>query len=284
VHRANSRVHPDCDCAVTTAFDLPSYLDRIGSHGGAAADLHALSHLLGAHMAAIAFENIDVLLRRPIRLDLPSLQRKLVDARRGGYCFEHATLFAAALEALGFAPVRHAARVTLLKPRESAARTHMFLTVPLAEGVFVVDPGFGALAPRMPVPLADGAKMESGGDTHWMHRDAGRWTLRASRDGETVDCWTSTLEQEFAVDFEMGNHFTSTYPGSQFIDRLLLRAITPGGQVTVMNRDVTMREGGDVRRLQLPDRAALRALVNDHFGFDLPELETLRVPSIAEWA
>ena len=82
----------------------------------------------------------------------------------------------------------------------------------------------------------------------------------------------------------MGNHFTSTYPGSQFIDRLLLRAITPGGQVTVMNRDVTMREGGDVRRLQLPDRAALRALVNDHFGFDLPELETLRVPSIAEWA
>jgi N-hydroxyarylamine O-acetyltransferase len=278
-----SRAHPDCDFVMTTALDLPVYLDRIGARGAAAVDLPALSRLLNAHMAAIPFENIDVLLRRPIRLDLPSLQRKLVDARRGGYCIEHATLFAAALEALGCAPVRHAARVTLLKPRESAPRTHMFLTVPLAEGVFVVDPGFGALAPRMPVPLADGAEIHSGGDTHWMHRDAGRWTLRALRDGETVDCWTSTMEQEFAVDFEMGNHFTSTYPGSPFVDRLMMRAITPDGQVTVMNRDVTIRAGSDVRRLQLPDRATLRALVDDHFGFDLPELEMRSVPSIAEW-
>lgn len=268
---------------VTTALDLPAYLDRIGWRGDAAPDLRTLGSLVHAHTAAIPFENIDVLLHRPIRLDLDALQRKLVDARRGGYCFEHATLFAAALEALGYAPVRHAARVTLLKPRESAPRTHMFLTVPLAEGVFVVDPGFGALAPRMPVPLADGVEIHSGGDTHWMHRDAGRWTLRALRDGETVDCWTSTMEQEFAVDFEMGNHFTSTWPGSPFVDRLMMRAITPDGQVTVMNRDVAIRAGSDVRRLQLPDRTALRVLVGDHFGFDMPELETLRVPSIGEW-
>ena len=267
----------------TQALDVDAYLARIGWRGTLKPSFATLAALLRGHMRAIPFENLDVLLGRPVRLDLASLSAKLVTARRGGYCFEHATLFAAALDALGFAPVRHAARVTLMKPREVAPRTHMFLTVPLAEGVFVVDPGFGALAPRMPVPLADGVQIHSGGDTHWMHRDAGRWTLRALRDGEAVDCWTSTMEQEFAVDFEMGNHFTSTWPDSPFVDRLMMRAITPGGQVTVMNRDVTIREGGDVRRTQLPDRIALRALVNQRFGFDLPALETLRVPSIAEW-
>jgi len=110
-------------------------------------------------MAAIPFENLDVLLGRPVRLDLASLQAKLVDARRGGYCFEHVTLFAAVLEQLGFTPVRHSACVVLVNPRTAAPRTHMFLTVPLAEGTFVVDPGFGVLAPKVPLPLEDGEKV-----------------------------------------------------------------------------------------------------------------------------
>jgi N-hydroxyarylamine O-acetyltransferase len=56
-----------------------------------------------AHATTIPFENLDILLGRPIRLDLVSLQDKLVRDRRGGYCFEHNTLLAAALEAVGSA-------------------------------------------------------------------------------------------------------------------------------------------------------------------------------------
>lgn len=278
-----ARAHPGCNCAVTTPLDLPRYLDRIGWHGNAAPDLPTLAQLLRAHIAAIPFENLDVLLRRPIRLDVDSLQAKLVEARRGGYCFEHATLFAAMLEALGFAPVRHAARVVLVNPRDAAARTHMFVTVPLAEGEFVADPGFGALAPRLPVPLVDGVDVRADGAMHWMRRDADGWTLCAMRDGEPVDCWTSTLEREYPVDFAMGNHYTSTHPDSPFVNRVLMRAITAGGQVTVMNRDVAIHHGDRVRRTQLPDRAALRALVDEYFGFDLPQIEALRVPTITEW-
>jgi N-hydroxyarylamine O-acetyltransferase len=83
-----------------------------------------LAGLLHAHMLRIQFENLDVLLGRPVRLDLDSLQDKLVRARRGGYCFEHATLFAAVLEKLGFQPVRHAARVVCSpRVRKRPART-----------------------------------------------------------------------------------------------------------------------------------------------------------------
>jgi N-hydroxyarylamine O-acetyltransferase len=34
---------------------------------------------------------------------------------------------------------------------------------------------------------------------------------------------------------------------------------------------------------QLADRAGLRALLAQHFGFDLPEVEALHVPSIDAW-
>src|SRR5205085_9277588 len=131
------------------------------------------------HISSIPFRNLDVLLRRPVRLDLGSLQDKLVRAHRGGYCFEHATLFAAVLEKLGFQPVRHAARVVLFAPRTEVPRSHMFLTVSLDGGRFVVDPGFGAFASRVPVPLVDSAEARADHDTHWMVRDGDLWVLRA---------------------------------------------------------------------------------------------------------
>lgn len=266
----------------TTLLDLDAYLERIQYRGGIAPTLETLAALLRAHMAAIPFENLDVLLGRGVRLDLEGVQDKLVRGHRGGYCFEHGTLFAAALERLGFQPVRHTARVILVAPRAESPRTHMFLTVPLAEGTFVVDPGFGAHAPSVPLPLVDGAA-RAGPGTHSMVRDGREWVLRARTGGSSLDCWVSALDRDNVVDFELGNHYTATHPTSPFVNRIMLRALIRDGRVTVMNRDLTILRGNETRVTQLADRAALRALLVEHFGFDLPEVERLRVPSIPEW-
>jgi N-hydroxyarylamine O-acetyltransferase len=137
---------------------LTAYLDRIAWSGGTDAKLKTLAGLIRAHLQAIPFENLDVLLGWPVRLDLDAVVGKLVGARRGGYCFEHATLFAHMLEELGFRVARHSARVTLVFKRHEVGRPHMFLTVALPEGVFVVDPGFGGAAATAPVPLADAGR------------------------------------------------------------------------------------------------------------------------------
>ena len=105
-------------------LDLDAYFDRIQWRGQAAPTYATLAKLLDAHIANIPFENFDVLLGRAVRLDLAGLQAKLVQARRGGYCFEHATLFAAVLDALGFEPIRHAAaRSCSSRARKCRART-----------------------------------------------------------------------------------------------------------------------------------------------------------------
>ena len=268
---------------MTSALDLDAYFERIGWDGATEPTYDTLAGLVRAHMAAIPFENIDVLLGRGVRLDLESLQAKLVRARRGGYCFEHATLMAAVLEQLSFHPNRHSARVTLVASHTTSPRGHMFLTVPLAEGRFVVDVGFGAQAPQFPVPLQDDEQRRTDDTTHWMTRDADRWVLRAKADGKTINAWVSTLEHDNPVDFEMANYYVATHPASPFVNRMLLCALTDEGRVTVMNRDVTIRRDNMPHVSQLADRAALRALLAEHFGFDLPEVERLRVPSIAEW-
>ncbi len=268
---------------MTASLDLDAYFARIQWGGGTRPTLDTLAGLLHAHTARIPFENLDVLLGRPVRLDLNALQGKLVRAGRGGYCFEHATLFAAVLEALGFRPVRHAARVVLFAPRTEMPRTHMFLSVAVEGARFIVDPGFGLYAPRVPVPLAEGEAVRIGGDRHWMARDGNVWVLHAQRGGQAVSGWVTTLEQENPIDFEVANHYVATHPASLFRNRIMLSAVTPEGRVNVMNRDVTVLRADGAESLQLADRAALRALLAEHFGFDLPEVEQLRVPAIREW-
>ena len=263
-------------------LDLDAYFERLGWGGGRQADFATLSGLLEAHMHSVPFENLDVLLRRPIRLDTGSLQRKLVRARRGGYCFEHATLFGAVLEKLGFDIARHTARVVLVTPREQAPRTHMFLIASLRQGRFVVDPGFGSQSAPFPVPLVDAT--EAGNATHWLQRDGRWWMLRVRTPDKVIDAWASTLDADNETDFVLGNHYTSTYPDSAFVNRLMLHARTAEGSVSVMNRDVTVRVAGEIRdKTQLADRGELRDLLARHFGFDLPEIGYLRIPTVPEW-
>jgi N-hydroxyarylamine O-acetyltransferase len=264
-----------------TTFDLDGYLARIGWAGPRAATRDTAAGILRAHMTRIPFENLDILLGRGVRIDPGSVYDKLVAGGRGGYCFEHGTLLQSALAHLGFEPAVHTARVILLRPRSEAAQTHMFLTVQFDGRTFVLDPGFGGHAPMIPVPID--ADAGDGLDLHRLVNRGREWVLEAHIDGAWVPLWSSTLEPAEPVDFVMGNHFVSTFPASPFVTNLMLRAITPAGRVSVMNRVVTRRREGGEESHVIESRAALRALLNEDFGFDLPEAERLRVPSVAEW-
>ena len=265
-------------------FNAEAYFERIGWSGPLEPTLDTLTGMLAAHMARIHWENLDVLLGRGVKLDLDSIYDKLVVARRGGYCYEHATLLAAGLSHVGFRPISHAARVIFVRSRLEAPRTHMFLTVALGNRTYVLDPGYGGHGPLVPMPLLEDAIVRHGRDAHRLVRRDGEWVLEADIEGTMKPLWTSTLEPESAVDFVMANHFTSTWAQSPFVTMLLMRALTPDGRrVSVMNRDVTVAREGVFEKSQLADRSALRKLLKDHFGFDLPEAETLRIPSVPEW-
>jgi len=263
-------------------FDLDAYLARINHSGPRTPTYDTLAAVLRDHTANIPFESFDVLLGRPIRLDAEGLQAKIVAAGRGGYCFEHASLMCAALEAIGFTPVRHASRVLLFEPRHESVRQHMFLTVTTGGTTYVIDPGFGPFACPQPIPV-DGTPVPTRAPTHRLAREGNDWFLYVTRDGEEIQGWVSTMEEEHPVDFEMMNHYIATHPASFFAHNLLASAATREGRVNVMNQDVHVIRDGVAEATQLPDRKALRSLVAQHFGFDLPDLETMRVNRVPGW-
>jgi N-hydroxyarylamine O-acetyltransferase len=267
---------------VTQPLDLDAYLTRISYAGPRTRSYETLAGILRAHIASIPFESFDVLLGRPIRLDVEGLQAKIVTGRRGGYCFEHASLMHAALEAIGFAPVRHASRVLLFEPRHESVRQHMFLTVALGGITYVVDPGFGPFACVLPIPV-DGTPVPTSTPTHRLAREGNDWVLYVVQDGKQTQGWISTMEEEYPVDFEMMNYYISTHPASFFTHNILASAVTPEGRLNIMNQGINIIRDGTAEPGHLADRKALRSLVAQHFGFDLPELETMRVDGVPGW-
>lgn len=227
----------------TGELDLAAYLERVGYPGPVAATDAVLRSLHRGHVAAIPFENVDVVLDRSPAVDLDGVQAKLVHARRGGYCYEHATLFAAVLEEIGFGVRRLLARVggDRVRPRP---RTHMALHVRGEDGDWLADVGFGN-ALLEPLPWADTGWHRQG---QWWYRMTGgqgnAWEVEQLTGDTAVTLYSVIDEPVHASDVVMANHFTSTHPSSPFVGQL----------VAIRKHDASfVRLRGVVRRVERPD-------------------------------
>ena len=259
-------------------LDLDAYLARIGEKAPLAPGLDALATLHRAHCAAIPFENLDILLGRPIALDLPALEAKLVRARRGGYCFEQNTLFRAALEALGFRVIALAARVRV-GATEVRPRTHMLLRVEVPEGAFLADVGFGGDGPVLPLPFVEGTETWLGRTGHRLRREGDTWALQGNTAGDWTDLYAFTLEPHYPVDFEMANHFTSTWPRSPFVLNLTAQRSWPERRAILRNRDLVVREDGASTATSIRDPEHLLEVLATVFGLAFPAGTRFRLPT-----
>ena len=202
-------------------LDLGAYLRRIGHDSDTAPTEGTLTALHRAHVDAIAFENIDVVLGRGVAVDLDSVQAKLVRRRRGGYCYEHGVLFGAALQRLGYCVTRLLARVGGDGPH-ARARTHMILRVATEAESWLADVGFGS-GLLEPLPFAAGSPRTQGGWTYELARTGPRsWQVRERQGEDWVTLYGFDDERQLPADVVMSNHFTSTFPKSPFVGQLIV--------------------------------------------------------------
>jgi N-hydroxyarylamine O-acetyltransferase len=251
-------------------LDLASYISRVeftGELRPSAECLHAL-HL--SHATHVPFENIEVLMRRPVPLDLESLWRKLIVDRRGGYCFEQNALFAAVLEQIGFRVKRLAARV-----RMGAAgvcpRLHMLLAVETEGRQWLADVGFGGDALLHPVAWLPG---ETSTQFAWKYRlveESAEYVLQTWRADGWVDLYSFTMEEQHAVDYEVANFYTSAHPESFFRTQLMVHMPGPAVRVTLVNRRLIERRPDGATEVLLADHAAVLEALATRFGLRFPE-------------
>ncbi len=248
---------------------LGEYLARIGVSGPLEATAATLQRLHLGHREAFLFENLSIQRGGGVSLSLPDLERKFLDEGRGGYCFEHNTLFAAALGEIGFTVVALLARVRN-GPPEGWMRTHMILRVPLDGGAWLADVGFGGFGLLEPLPLAEGASADQGGASYRLRREARVWVLSLQTGSTSADLYEFTEEPQTAADLEVANHYTATHPSSRFRRTLTIQRSSVAERVILRADSLVRLRGGELIEERV-EPARLRTLARELFGIDLPD-------------
>jgi N-hydroxyarylamine O-acetyltransferase len=252
--------------------DLDAYFARTGYAGSRRPDAATLRDLHWHHVSTIPFENWDVLMKRPIRIDPDSIQRKLVAGRRGGYCYEHNMLFMQVLAALGFSVMALAGRV--LWGRADPAlppRTHMLLRVDLPEGPCLADVGFGGLTLPVPLILRSEIEQPTSLEAYRLAACGDEFDLQARLGSAWSALYRFSPQAYLPVDYEVPNWFVSTHPQSIFVQSLIAALPAADRRYALFNDEFTIRrrDGSSEQRI-IGGLADLLEVLERCFSLTLP--------------
>jgi N-hydroxyarylamine O-acetyltransferase len=263
-------------------MDLDAYFARIGYTGTRAPTLATLTGIHRHHARAIPFENLDVLLGRGIRIDQTSIVRKLIHDRRGGYCFEQNGLLRDVLTELGFRVTPLMARVRWQVPADvETPLTHMLLHVETEDGPQLCDVGFGSMSLKQPLALQFDLEQNAAFEPRRLVHRPVRSPVTSAASGlivhqvrignEWLDVYEFSPTPACAVDFELGNWFTSTHPQSRFKQNLIVSRADESYRCTLMNRELTIRHAdGRVEKRVLESPEELLSQLADTFYLRFP--------------
>lgn len=255
-----------------TQAQLEAYLARIGFSDTPCCDLETLDRIIGAHVQAIAFENIDVQMGRRLTIDPAAAFAKLVEAGRGGWCYEHNGVLGAALAAIGFDVTRMSAGVMRQVREDAAMGTHLCLLVE-CEGPRVVDAGFGSWLAAS-VPLQQGAWVQPPLPVSLATIEDGYWRL-------SVGLGDSAMSYDFRTQAAEEDQLSAlcdwqcSDPASVFVHNLAVQRRDDERYLALRGKvlsEVTAQ--GEVRR-ELASDGELVALLRDVFGLNVPEAASL---------
>jgi N-hydroxyarylamine O-acetyltransferase len=264
------------------ALDLDAYLERIGYDGGTPPTLATLESVALSHPMAIPFENLDAYLRRPVALDLASIQQKLLHGGRGGWCFEHNILLGTALTALGFQAQGLGARVLWNAPPGAlSARSHMVLLLELPQGPYVVDAGFGGVTLTAPLRLEAETVQETPHGRFRLLRVDSDFVMQADVQGAWRSLYRFDLQRQRLADYEVANWYLSNHPQSHFLHGVIAArvdaGISRGGRLQAARRHTlrfgeihTHEVGGPSQLTVLASGGELRAALQDTFRINVP--------------
>lgn len=254
-----------------TADKIQAYLDRIGCPKPEKPDVESLRRLTRCHLVEVPFENLEVTEEgHEPSLEADNLYRKVVENRRGGYCFELNKLYYLLLQALGYRCTPVPVRVLMGRP-EPRPFSHRGTLVELEGQRWYVDVGFGGLGPKgiinVDIPdvqtiVGESFRVVWEGDTCVIIRVEPDKEIRmlAFWDKEWLDC-----------DYNYWSGFFATSPTSPFCTRRICYICTPTGWLSLVNTELTVFDSGVTTVHPLEGEAAVRAVIEDKFKLLIPQ-------------
>ena len=248
---------------MSTGMNIDAYLARIGiesrPEGCTAANLRMLQT---AHLTHIPYDTVDIVRGVPFTLEPEAIYDKVVNRRRGGYCFELNGLFAWLLRALGYPVTEYFGRFIRDKDPGIPMRRHRVLIAATPEGErYIMDVGVGVSIPREPLKLEESVQgqYEVRKDPFfgWVLYDRGRVL------------YAFTEEPQITVDVEAAHFWCRFAPESPFIPAPMIAIRTADGRITLDGDALRFHTPDGVREEYCPEGEKRDFALKEYFGIVL---------------
>ncbi|MBE6552332.1 MAG: arylamine N-acetyltransferase [Ruminococcaceae bacterium] len=247
------------------------YLERIGISPETPlyTDSKTLRMLQYAHITTVPYENLDIIHKKPLCLDIDYLYDKIVLRRRGGYCFESNALFNSLLYELGFKTQSLFARFIRGSDESIPMRRHRIMRVFLEDGDYLADVGVGNAAPRYPVKIMEGITDEQFGEKYRFVKDnILGWVLQEYKNGSFSNCFSFTDEPTYEVDYRAASFWCENHPKSPFNKQIMVSLKTDRGRITVDGNIFKIFSGDSVTVYEMKDDE-IYPMLEKHFNITL---------------
>jgi N-hydroxyarylamine O-acetyltransferase len=254
-------------------MQLEAFLKRIGYAGSLAPDAATLRAIHRSFVLAVPYENLDVQFGRPVTRHPAAAYSKIVDGRRGGWCYEMNGLLGWALEQAGFRVRRLAGAVTRETAGDSVIGNHLVLIIDLPDGPWLADAGYGDGLIEA-VPLREGP-FSNGIFLCALERiDGGWWRYHNDPRGSasSFDFHEGVTDEALLED---RCQFLQSDPGSSFVLNAVVQRWTPDAMLTLRGKVQKTITSHGTGSQALPDADAYVSALKDIFALDLPQACTL---------
>lgn len=249
-------------------FNKQEYLNRIQHEHNISVDFESLKSIHHAQHLNIPFENFDICLGRNIQLSPAAIFQKLVRQKRGGYCFELNGLLLMALKSFGFEARPLLGRVHLSE--EPTGRSHQTTLVTIEGESWLVDLGFGAESPPIPIPFICHKPVTFKNQTYRLiESELFGYILQSKQDQSWKDLYSFDLSHVFDIDIKYGNYYTSTNPDSFFVNARMIALPLENGMLTLFNDRFKKVIGGKEEIIFLKDDPSYLKVLEKEFGIEI---------------
>ncbi|HVE56846.1 MAG TPA: arylamine N-acetyltransferase [Pyrinomonadaceae bacterium] len=247
-------------------MDTEKYLRRIGIESSdITANAESLRFLQKQHLLNVPFENLDIHWKRPILLDTAKFYQKIVEEKRGGFCYELNGLFCQFLNELGFPSKMVSARVADGKGGFSAEYDHMAILTRIDGTDFLVDVGFGDFTAE-PLNFVSDIEQKDENGTFLIRKHTDEYFEVAKKDG---DGWKSEYifkakPRDLAEFTEMCN-FHQTSPESHFTRGKVCSLMLENGRKTLTDKKFIETRNGAKSETEVNSKVEFNALLAREF-------------------
>ena len=249
-------------------LDVAAYLARIAYRGPTEPTAETLRGIHHAHLLSLPFENLDIPLGRRILLDEAAILRKVIEQRRGGFCYELNGAFAALLRALGFPTTLLSARVARDTGGESPEFDHLTLRVDLPDP-WLADVGFGESFLE-PLRLESGREQVDPAGTFRLVQVEERIQLeKLDSSGRWKRQYSFSLKPRSLGDFASMCHYHQTSPESHFTQNRICSRATPDGRITLSGMKLVVTRNGERQERMLSSEVEWNSALQELFGINL---------------